>query len=46
MGREHYVEIVDAGNIMPFGHEAVLIKITERNHMQAPEQPLIFKEQL
>jgi len=30
MGREHYVEIVDAGNIMPFGHEAVLIKITER----------------
>lgn len=30
MGREHYVEVVRAGNIMPFGHEAVLIKITER----------------
>lgn len=30
MAREHYVEIVRAGNIMPFGHEAVLIKITER----------------
>jgi hypothetical protein len=30
MGREHYVEIVEAGNIMPFGHEAVLITITER----------------
>ena len=30
LGREHYVEIVDAGNIMPFGHEAVLITITER----------------
>lgn len=30
LGREHYVEIVEAGNIMPFGHEAVLIKITER----------------
>jgi hypothetical protein len=30
LGREHYVEIVKAGNIMPFGHEAVLIKITER----------------
>lgn len=30
LGREHYVEIVRAGNIMPFGHEAVLIKITER----------------
>lgn len=30
LGREHYVEIVKAGHIMPFGHEAVLIKITER----------------
>jgi len=30
MGRDHYVEIVKAGNIMPFGHEAVLVKITER----------------
>ncbi|MEQ1676593.1 MAG: hypothetical protein ABL876_07830, partial [Chitinophagaceae bacterium] len=30
MGREHYVEIVMAGNIMPFGHEAVMITITER----------------
>lgn len=30
LGREHYVEIVKAGNIIPFGHEAVLIKITER----------------
>ncbi|MGB3008479.1 MAG: hypothetical protein WBC06_18325, partial [Chitinophagaceae bacterium] len=30
IGREHYVEIVKAGNIIPFGHEAVLIKITER----------------
>ncbi|HEY6064099.1 MAG TPA: hypothetical protein VIV35_10850, partial [Chitinophagaceae bacterium] len=30
LGREHYVEIVEAGNIMPFAHEAVLIKITER----------------
>ncbi len=30
LGREHYVEIVKAGNILPFGHEAVLIKITER----------------
>lgn len=30
MGRDHYVEIVKAGNIFPFGHEAVLVKITER----------------
>lgn len=30
LGREHYVEIVKAGHILPFGHEAVLVKITER----------------
>lgn len=30
MAREHYVEVVTAGNILPFGHEAVLVKITER----------------
>jgi hypothetical protein len=30
MGRDHYVEIVKAGNIIPFGNEAVLVKITER----------------
>jgi hypothetical protein len=30
MGREHYVEIVRAGYIMPFGHSAVLMEITER----------------
>jgi hypothetical protein len=30
MGRDHYVEVVSAGNIFPFGHEAVLVKITER----------------
>lgn len=30
MARDHYVEVVEAGNIFPFGHQAVLIKITER----------------
>jgi hypothetical protein len=30
MGREHYVEIIRAGYILPFGHSAVLMKITER----------------
>jgi hypothetical protein len=30
LGREHYVKLVTAGNIMPFGHEAVLLTITER----------------
>jgi hypothetical protein len=30
MGRDHYVEILEAGNIFPFGHEAVLATVTER----------------
>lgn len=30
LGREHYVEILNAGYVMPFGHQAVLAKITER----------------
>ncbi len=30
MARDHYVEIVYAGNIFPFGHEASLVRITER----------------
>jgi hypothetical protein len=30
LGREHYVEIVNAGYVMPLGHEAVSVKITER----------------
>lgn len=30
LAREHYVEILYAGYVMPFGHQAVLAKITER----------------
>ena len=30
MARDHYVEIVYAGNIFPFGHEASIVRITER----------------
>jgi hypothetical protein len=30
MGRDHYVEIVSGGNILPFGNKAVSVKITER----------------
>ena len=30
LGREHYVEIVKAGYILPFGHAAALLTITER----------------
>ncbi len=30
MARDHYVEVVYAGNMLPFGHEASLVRITER----------------
>jgi hypothetical protein len=30
MARDHYVEIVYAGNMFPFGHEASIVRITER----------------
>ena len=30
MGRDHYVKVVMAGYLFPFGHKASLVKITER----------------
>lgn len=30
LARDHYVEIVQAGNMWPFGHEASIVQITER----------------
>ncbi len=30
LGRDHYVRVVYAGFLMPFGHAAALIKVTER----------------
>lgn len=30
MGRDHYVRVVEAGYLFPFGHRASLVKITER----------------
>ena len=30
LGRDHYVQVVYAGNIFPFGHEASLVRITQR----------------
>lgn len=35
MGRDHYVRIVRAGFLFPFGHAAALIKITERKFDKA-----------
>jgi len=30
MGRDHYVKVVYAGYLLPFGHRASLVKVTER----------------
>lgn len=30
LARDHYVEVVYAGNMYPFGHQAALVRITER----------------
>ena len=30
LGREHYAKVVERGNLFPFGHEAALIVISER----------------
>jgi hypothetical protein len=34
MARDHHVEVVYAGNIFPFGHEASLVRITQRRPQQ------------
>lgn len=34
LARDHYVEVVYAGNVLPFGHEASLVRITERKPQQ------------
>lgn len=38
MGRDHYVRIVRKGYLFPFGHKAVLLKITERKIQPVPGQ--------
>ncbi|MDA4135054.1 MAG: hypothetical protein OK441_05755, partial [Thaumarchaeota archaeon] len=37
MARDHYVRVVYAGYLFPFGHSASLVKITERRFDPAPE---------
>lgn len=37
MGRDHYVKVVYKGYLAPFGHKAVLVKITERKFH--PDKP-------
>jgi hypothetical protein len=38
MGRDHYVKVVYAGFLLPFGHRASLVKITERK-IKRPGDP-------
>ena len=37
LGRDHYVKVVYKGFLMPFGHPASLIKITERKFSKGPD---------
>jgi hypothetical protein len=40
LGRDHYVRVVYAGFLMPFGHAASLVKVTERRFESAdPARP-------
>jgi hypothetical protein len=33
LGRDHYVRVVYAGYLLPFGHRASLVKVTERKYL-------------
>ena len=39
MARDHYVKVVYAGYLFPFGNQASLIKVTERKFAQHPSNP-------
>ncbi len=41
LGRDHYVKVVYAGNLFPFGHRASLVKVTERKFEPMPGQPSV-----
>ena len=38
-GRDHYVKVVYAGYLYPFGHAASLVKVTERKFIPAELVP-------
>jgi hypothetical protein len=38
LGRDHYVRIVRVGYLFPFGHAAVLVKVTERRFNAVPKE--------
>jgi hypothetical protein len=37
MGRDHYVKVVYLGYLLPFGHQAALVKVTERKFYKAQD---------
>jgi hypothetical protein len=41
MGRDHYVRVVYAGFLFPFGHRASLVKVTERKLQPHPANPAV-----
>lgn len=41
MGRDHYVRVVYAGFLFPFGHYASLVKVTERKLQPHPGNPSV-----
>lgn len=44
MGRDHYVRVVYRGVLFPFGHRAVLIKVTERKFHPLPGRPAYLRQ--
>lgn len=37
MGRDHYVKVVYKGYLLPFGHQAALVKVTERKFYRSQD---------
>jgi hypothetical protein len=42
MGRDHEVKVVYAGFLLPFGHKASLVKLTERKIAKGPNGPVAY----
>jgi hypothetical protein len=47
LGRDHYVRVVYAGFLFPWGHRASLIKVTERQiHADLPGDPAYLRQRM
>ncbi|MFN2587212.1 MAG: hypothetical protein ABR613_03695 [Actinomycetota bacterium] len=47
MGRDHYVRVVYAGYLFPFGHRASLVKVTERKfHPERDGNPAYLRQRM